>query len=174
MRKLLRFAPALLAGLLILSACSDDDDPVTPVAATVPTYTLTFTGSGYTPHVNQTLTAAAVTSAGTVVFPRGTTTVAADGTFSLTLANVLATGATYNLDYWIDSNFVGGTAGTCDPPAIDHQWRIAVNGGSAVTANVNVNETHNTNFTGVCASFTESATPSAPGGTTGPTMPGPY
>jgi hypothetical protein len=28
------------------------------------------------------------------------------------------------LHYWVDSNFGGGTAGTCDAPAIDHQWSL--------------------------------------------------
>ena len=163
MRKSIRFAPALLAGLLILSACSDDDDPAVTTAM-VPTYTLTFMGSGFTPHVNQTLTAAAVTSAGTAVLPAGTTTVAADGMFSLPLADVLMTGVIYNVDFWIDSNFGGGTAGTCDSPAIDHQWRLAVNGGAVIAGPVTVTDIHNpATIQSVCASFSASASTSGPG-----------
>ena len=163
MRKLIRFAPALLAGLLILSACSDDDDP------TVPTYTLTFMGTGFQPHSAQTLTAAAVTSAGTVFLPRGTATVAADGTFSLTLADVLVAGMVYNLDFYVDgapgSGATGGN-GACDPS--DHQWRLAVNGEAAITGPVTVTDIHNpAAIQSVCASFSASSS----GGGNGTTMP---
>ena len=125
-------------------------------------------GTGFQPHSAQTLTAAAVTSAGTVVFPE-TPTVAAEGTFSLTVANVLVAGMVYNLAFYVDGAPGSGAAGgneACDPS--DHQWCLAVNGGAAITGPVTVTDIHNpAAIQSVCASFSASSS----GGGNGTTMP---
>jgi hypothetical protein len=52
----------------------------------------------------------------------GTVSSTQDPTFEFTTGSVMEDGQTYEVHYWIDSNFGGGSVGVCDPPANDHQW----------------------------------------------------
>ena len=79
------------------------------------------------PHAGHAISVALVSAGGTVVDTRtGTVSGTSDPAFSFTFEDDLTEGATYSVEYWIDSNFDGGTAGVCDPPANDHQWRLSV------------------------------------------------
>jgi hypothetical protein len=53
----------------------------------------------------------------------GTVSSVSDPTFYFSFQALLDPGVVYTLDYWIDSNVGGGSAGVCDPPANDHQTR---------------------------------------------------
>ena len=137
---------SLCLGLLVaLSACGDD-----------PTFQLIFgiDASFQGPHTGDAITVAVVrTSDGvTVATQTGTVSGTADPAYSFTSVGLLEEGEAYQVDYWIDSNFGGGTVGVCDPKANDHQWRVAV---AAVTADVALSELHNAaNTVEVCTTFT--------------------
>ncbi len=79
-------------------------------------------------HGGQEVYAAVVTALDGAVIARlsGTVSATADPTFSFSIQRALAIGTAYQVRYWIDSNFGGGTVGACDPKAIDHQWSVAV------------------------------------------------
>ena len=65
---------------------------------------------------------------------------------------LLEEGEAYQVHYWIDSNFGGGTVGVCDPKANDHQWNVAI---AAVAGDVTITESHNAaNTVDVCTTFT--------------------
>jgi hypothetical protein len=60
-------------------------------------------------------------------------------------------GEAYQIHYWFDSNFGGGTAGVCDAPEIDHQWKVLI---PAVAGDIDVLVSHDPNaVTDVCSSF---------------------
>lgn len=150
-------AVILLAFTSLLVGCGDD-------AATEPgaTFDLTFTGdaSFHGPHGGQTIRMSIIEQgSGNVVAERtGTVSADADPSFSFTVADGLVEGTSYNLDYWIDSNFGGGESGKCDSPEVDHQWRIAV---PSVSEDVVINDTHRPGETeDVCSS--SSSGPSNP------------
>ncbi len=141
---------SLCVGLLVaLGACGDDE-------VTAPTtFQLTFQGdlSFQGPHAGHSIAVAVVQASDGVVMAQqtGTVSATADPAFSFTFAGVLATGVAYQLHYWIDSNFGGGTAGVCDPKAIDHQWNVAI---AAVAGDVTIVEVHNAaNTVDVCTTF---------------------
>ncbi|MEQ5803026.1 hypothetical protein [Halomonas sp. H10-9-1] len=46
--------------------------------------------------------------------------------FSFSFPGALEEGRLYDVHYWIDSNFGGGSEGQCDPVNVDHQWRVAL------------------------------------------------
>lgn len=74
-----------------------------------------------------------------------------DPSFSLSLPGVITLNQEYELHYWIDSNFGGGTAGVCDPPETDHQWRLEF---GPVTDDVVQADTHRpTETESVCSTF---------------------
>ncbi len=81
-------------------------------------------------HGGQEVYAAVVTALDGAVIARlsGTVSATADPTFSFSIQRALTIGTAYQVRYWIDSNFGGGTVGACDPKAIDHQWSVAVAG----------------------------------------------
>ena len=107
-----------------LTACDDDNEILDPADE----YDLTFSGDdtfngahgGQTVYVvlETQLEGTEVETANAVV------SAAADPAFTFELDGVLSAGESYVIKYWIDSNFGGGTAGTCDAPSVDHQWRI--------------------------------------------------
>jgi len=105
--------------------------------------------------VDQSINVALLRTLDGAVVDREAGRVAADGTFSFTVANILQEGFAYTLDYYIDSNFGGGVPGVCDPKANDYQWRVVI---PAVSGNVIQAETYDLNFTSVCASFPSTAT----------------
>ena len=105
------------------------------------------------PHAGHTIYVAVVrTSDGAVVAQEtGTVSASADPAFSFTFTGLLVVGAAYQVHYWIDSNFGGGTAGVCDPKAIDHQWNVAI---AVVEGDVTITEAHNAaNTVDVCSTF---------------------
>lgn len=134
---------SLLALLPLMAACSDDGDTPTDPETPAATFDLTFTGDdtfqgahgGQTIHVG----VKRASNGELVASDQGTVSSTANPSFEFTFADVLVEGESYNLDYWIDSNFNGGTEGSCDPPETDHQWRLTV---SSVTADVTVDDTH--------------------------------
>lgn len=81
----------------------------------------------------------------------GTVSKTANPSFSFTFKGVLQNGKAYDVDYWIDSNFGGGTVGKCDPPQHDHQWDIHL---GKATGNIDHVETHEpAKITPVCDVF---------------------
>jgi len=55
----------------------------------------------------------------------GTVSATGNPTFMYAPGAVMQRGTGYKVHYWIDSNLGGqGTQGTCDPPAVDHQWSV--------------------------------------------------
>jgi len=150
----------LCVGLLVaLGACGGDE-----VTAPTPTgpFMLIFQGdaSFHVHHEGNSITVAVVrTSDGTVVVKRtgkiitSLSIVIADLDFSVTFPGLLVAGVAYEVHYWIDSNFGGGTEGVCDPKAIDHQWNVAI---PAVEGDVTITEHHNPdNTVDVCSTFGE-------------------
>jgi len=140
---------ASLAAMSLLAACGSDDDP-TP--STTP-YALTFQGDGsYGPHAGQALQAALLRVSDGAILDRKSATVAAAGvdpSFSVTFTPMIDPAVAHRIHYWIDSNFGGGSAGVCDPPANDHQWSLDVPLGQAT-----YKDSHRPGATSsVCASF---------------------
>ncbi len=140
---------SLCVGLLVaLGACGDGD--------TAPTGSnLNFAGdlSFQGPHGGHSIAVALVRTSDDVVLAQqtGTVSATADPAFSFTFTSLLVTGVAYQVHYWIDSNFSGGTVGVCDPKAIDHQWNVAI---PAVAADVTITEAHNAaNTVDVCTTF---------------------
>jgi hypothetical protein len=65
------------------------------------------------------------TSDGSVVLQaNGAVSATQDPSFTWSTGPVMQAGIDYEVHYWIDSNFGGGTSGVCDPKAIDHQWSV--------------------------------------------------
>ena len=116
---------------------------------------LTFAGdaSFQGPHGGHSISVAVVrTSDGSVMAQQtGTVSASADPAFSFTFTGLLVVGVAYQVHYWIDSNFGGGTVGVCDPNAIDHQWNVAI---AVVEGDVTITEVHNPLTTvDVCSTF---------------------
>ncbi len=141
---------SICVGLLVaLGACGGDD------VTAPPAFQLTFQGdlSFQGPHAGHSIAVAVVQASDGVVMAQQTGTVSGtvDPAFSFTFAGVLVTGVAYQVHYWIDSNFSGGTVGVCDPKAIDHQWNVAI---AAVAGDVTILEAHNAaNTVDVCTTF---------------------
>jgi hypothetical protein len=142
----------LLAGLLLAlvgtAACNEE------TAAPDGPYTLTFEGneSFQGAHGDQTIRVALLDAAGEVdAVQSGTVSATATPSFSFTFEDALESGASYEVHYWIDSNFGGGTASVCDPMTTDHQWAVPVN---AVAGDVTVTDSHRpTEIEDVCSTF---------------------
>jgi hypothetical protein len=141
----------LILSLAALAALACDDDPV----ETGETFDLVFTGdaSFQGAHGGQDIEIAVVEAGGGTVVASDAGTVSATGAsaFSFTFDEALEEGEAYEVHYWIDSNFGGGSAGTCDPAANDHQWSVDV---ASVTQDVTITDTHRPGETGdVCSTF---------------------
>jgi len=137
---LLAVAVLLLGGLTAMAAGTSD---------------LVFSGDGsfHGAHGGQPIHVAVVrTDDGEVVAKQsGTVSKTADPSFSFTFAGVLENGKTYEVDYWIDSNFGGGTVGVCDPKARDHQWKVPL---GTVSGSVALRDKHRPAETSdVCETF---------------------
>lgn len=148
---------ALALALVVGAACDDDDDGGTTPTGT---FALTFEldASYQAPHGGQMVRLAVVDPSDGSVVTRASGTVSASGdpTFSHTTADVLEEGKAYEVHYWIDSNFMGGTTGVCDPADDDHQWNVAV---PTVTGDVTITESHDAQGTElVCPTFTADLT----------------
>ena len=141
------FTLALPLFLIGLAACGDED-PVEPTER----FDLTFSGdaSFQGPHGGQTIQMALV-RVDLRVTVISVVSATADPSFSFNFPGRLNPGEEYHLDYWIDSNFGGGTPDTCDPPGNDHQWRIDI---GVATDDVVIEDTHRpTETESVCATF---------------------
>ncbi len=141
---------SICVGLLVALGACGGDDVTTPTA-----FQLTFQGdlSFQGPHAGQSIAVAVVQASDGAVIEQQTGTVSgtADPAFSFTFMGVLVNGVAYEVHYWIDSNFGGGTVGVCDPKAIDHQWNVAI---AAVTGDVTIVEVHDAaNTVDVCTTF---------------------
>jgi len=104
-------------------------------------------------HGGQTINVAVVrTDVGEVVATQsGTVSKTADPAFSFTFPDVFEDGEVYEVDYWIDSNFGGGSEGVCDPRARDHQWNVPL---GTVNGDVSHTEKHRpAETTDVCETF---------------------
>lgn len=117
---------------------------------------LTFAGdAGFqTPHGGQAVSVAVVRASDGLVVARddGTVSASANPAFSFTFDGVLVIDVGYEVHYWIDSNFGGGSAGQCDPPGTDHQWRVDL---GEVDGDATRTESHDAAATtDVCDSFT--------------------
>ena len=113
-------------------------------------FDLTFSGgaSFQGPHGGQTIYVALVRK-GIVslrIIETAVVSATADPSFSFNFPGRLIKGEEYDLDYWIDSNFGGGTPETCDPPGNDHQWHIDI---GLVTDDVVIEDTHRPTETGI-------------------------
>jgi len=148
MHKTKRAILPLLAVSLIGSGCGNDDttEPEGP-------FDLTFQGDAtfHAPHGGQTVTVAVVHDGDVVGTMTTTVSATADPAFSVAFAGVLEVGESYDVHYWIDSNFGGGTAGVCDAPPTDHQWSVSL---PAIADDVTDTETHDaTSLVDVCDTF---------------------
>jgi hypothetical protein len=126
-----------------------------PAAMAGGTSDLVFSGDGsfHGAHGGQPIHVAVVSADdGKVVATQsGTVSKTADPSFSFTFPGVLENGKTYEVDYWIDSNFGGGTVGVCDPKAHDHQWKVPL---GTVSGSVALREKHRPAETSdVCETF---------------------
>lgn len=144
---------AFVALLTLLAGCGDETTEPEPPAPS-PTYDLTFTGDStfHSAHGGQTIHVGVFNqeSGEMVADTVGTVSADASPAFEFTFTDALGEGESYNLDYWIDSNFGGGEDGSCDSPDVDHQWRITL---SSVTENVTINDMHRPSETeSVCSS----------------------
>ena len=145
--KLAKYVPLLgLALIAGVQACSSSGPE---------TSQLTFQGDAtfQGPHATHAISVAVVrTSDGNVVASEtGTVSGTTDPAFSFTFANVLEEGTAYQVHYWIDSNFGGGTVGVCDPTMNDHQWSVAV---PSASADLTLTESHDASaLTDVCSTF---------------------
>lgn len=104
---------------------------------------LVFDGNGSFngPHGGQAITVAVVRlDDGAVVAKKsGIVSKTANPSFMFTFPGILENGKAYEVDYWIDSNFGGGTKGVCDSKAHDHQWRVPL---GTVQGNITHTEKH--------------------------------
>jgi hypothetical protein len=131
------------------SAC-DEDDIVGPGPHQL-TFQLDASFQG--PHGGQDVSIALVRASDGLVIADASGTVSAtqDPSFSFTPGALLEDGITYEVHYWIDSNFGGGTAGVCDPKANDHQWSVEF---LSVSNDVTWTASHEVALTeDVCATF---------------------
>lgn len=142
MRTGTRSALASLLSVLVLAfvlpACGDDGGTTDPGA----TFDLTFTGDAtfHGAHGGQDIHVFVKGGDGSVVASaNGTVSETQEPAFSFTMENALQEGRSYTLNYWIDSNFGGGSQGACDAPEVDHQWRIDI---GPVSDDVRIDDTH--------------------------------
>lgn len=146
-----RTLTTILSLSILLSGTACDDDDVTEPEGP---FTLTFAGDAtfQDAHGGQDISVALLNAQGAVLETMtGTVSADADPSFSFTFDDALEEGQAYGIDYWIDSNFAGGTAGVCDPPVIDHQWHLDI---PTVQDDVERTDTHRPGeTTDVCDSF---------------------
>jgi len=124
-------------------------------AAAAQSYDLTFSGdaSFHGAHGGQPIHVAVVETDGdrVVALASGTVSKSDDPAFSFDFPGALMAGKSYEVDYWIDSNFGGGSTGTCDAKGHDHQWRVAL---GTVSGNLDHTEMHRpAETTDVCDVF---------------------
>lgn len=123
--------------------------------ATGESHTLVFQGdaSFHGPHGGQVIRAALV-GPDTTIVESDTVSATAVPAFEVRFDNAIKPDGTYEVDYWIDSNFGGGTEGVCDATAHDHQWRVQL---PPIGSDTTYTDTHRpTETTNVCDVFASS------------------
>lgn len=138
----------VLAAALPVTACGGDDGTSPPSA-----FELVIIGdpSFQAMHRGQPIRAAVVRGGQVVAVRQGTVAQSGATSFGFTFHESLEAGASHEVHYWIDSNIEGGTAGVCDEPAIDHQWRVDL---GTASSNRTITETHRPeDVSNVCATF---------------------
>lgn len=80
------------------------------------------------PHGGQAIAVALVEAESGEVLARQDGSVAGEGemAFAFEFPGALMADTAYEVHYWIDSNFGGGSEGDCDAMDQDHQWRVAL------------------------------------------------
>jgi hypothetical protein len=154
-RRCARVSPALLlivVASLAVTGCSDDDEVTAPSAGP---FQLTFSldASYQRPHGGQSINIAVLRSSDGVMVAGGDGLVSADQdpSFSFAAGPVLEAETAYEVHYWIDSNFGGGTPGACDAQGVDHQWNVAI---PAASGDVARTESHDPSMLDdVCSTF---------------------
>jgi hypothetical protein len=137
----------LVLGFFVGTACNDEG-PAGPFRLTF-NLDASFQGA----HGGQPIAIALVrTSDGSVVVQaNGAVSATQDPSFTWSTGAVMQAGNDFEVHYWIDSNFGGGTAGVCDPKANDHQWSVEL---LSVSNDVTWTASHEPALTeDVCSSF---------------------
>lgn len=130
---------ALLATALIVASCSDDDP--------AHEHEVTLNGSGFDAYAGKPVTVAVVHAEDGDVEATEAGTVAADGTFSLTVHDAVLENQTYSVDFYTDSD----SDGHCDMAEGDGVWRYDL---SDVDGDQVIEVTHDSSSTmDVCSSF---------------------
>jgi hypothetical protein len=154
-----RWGGASSAALLIvlaslsLAACSDDNQDVTGPTSGPFRMTFSLDSSFQAPHGGQSINIAVLRSSDGVMVAGGDGLVSAteDPSFTFVTGAVLEDGMSYEVHYWIDSNFGVGTPGVCDAKDIDHQWKIEF---QSVSGDIEWTESHQPSETeDVCSTF---------------------
>lgn len=145
----------LILGLGIAPSCGGGGGggggPTTPTGPFDLMFSLDGTFQG--PHGGQPIAVVVIRSSDGAVIANANGTVSPTQVpaFSFDAGRILQAGANYELDYWIDSNFGGGTPGTCDPKGFDHQWRVRF---ISVAGDIDYVAVHDPSATtSVCANF---------------------
>ncbi|MDN3521897.1 hypothetical protein [Halomonas ramblicola] len=110
------------------------------------------------PHGGQAIEAALVDADSGEVLARQDGSVSAedDPAFVLDFPGALQEGRGYEVHYWIDSNFGGGSEGACDPMEHDHQWRVTLDEADEADEAVTHVEDHDPGrMTEACSTFME-------------------
>jgi hypothetical protein len=149
-----RAGPSCVFLVLVLAfsagaACNDEPtDPAGPFRLTF-NLDASFQGA----HGDQPIAIAIVRSSdgAVVVEANGAVSANQDPSFTWSTGAVMQGGTDYEVHYWIDSNFGGGTLGVCDPKAIDHQWSVEL---LSVSNDVDLTTAHQPALTeDVCTTF---------------------
>jgi len=149
-RALLIVVLAIVAG----AACNNSSSTAPPLPDPGPflmAFSLDATFQGN--HGGQSIAIAIIrTSDGSVVVQaNGAVSATQDPSFTWSTGPVMQAGIDYEVHYWIDSNFGGGTLGVCDPIAIDHQWSVEF---LSVANDIDWTASHNDALTeDVCRTF---------------------
>jgi hypothetical protein len=115
----------LVLALFAALGCNDDEgDGTGPDGPFRLTFNLDASFQG--PHGGQSIAIAIVRASdgSVVVEANGAVSATEDPSFTWSTGPVMQAGTNYEVHYWIDSNFGGGSSGVCDPKAIDHQWSV--------------------------------------------------
>lgn len=145
----------LILGIGIAPSCGGGGGggggPTTPTGPFNLMFSLDGTFQG--PHGGQPIAIVVIRSSDGAVLASGNGTVSATQVpaFSFDAGRILQMGTNYEVDYWIDSNFGGGSPGTCDPKQFDHQWKVQF---LSVAGDVDYVASHDPSATtSVCAAF---------------------
>lgn len=133
----------LVLAVLVLAVALAGGCGGTKNVATLGNFTMNF--SGFTPHIGSMFYLKLVdTTAGSTVALATPAAITADA-FSVTFPNIVVSGHTYNVDFWVDTD----ANGTLDhspngtPVGVDHSWRVT---GAGTDTGLALNFAHNTSW----------------------------